>query len=204
MKEIDELHTVVKGMYKKWKTDVGAAASILSPLSSFVLHFDFSLWFMWSFMLFHFPFFFLSYMPECDYIRRPECRLQLRHRQRLEGRALEEWPQISLVNRRRARHHCQGEDALCLRQVTPPPRKPIVTVNISLFVLFWIFLFYKRWNQTTWFSYFQRRIIVHGREIRSGIVSGSAQPFNFKEHFHLTEAEVKLTGKHLTLIQLYM
>ncbi|KAK2851297.1 hypothetical protein Q5P01_007573 [Channa striata] len=34
------------------------------------------------------------------------------------------------------------------------------------------------------------RIIVHGREIISSIVPGSAQPFNFKEHFHLTEKQL--------------
>ncbi|XP_034392772.1 deoxyribonuclease I-like 1-like isoform X4 [Cyclopterus lumpus] len=33
------------------------------------------------------------------------------------------------------------------------------------------------------------RIIVHGREIISSIVPGSAQPFNFKNYFHLTEEE---------------
>lgn len=36
------------------------------------------------------------------------------------------------------------------------------------------------------------RIIVNGREIIASVVAGSAQPFNFKEKFHLTEEEVKL------------
>lgn len=39
---------------------------------------------------------------------------------------------------------------------------------------------------------FSNRIIVHGREIVSSIVPGSAQPFNFKENFHLTEEEVSM------------
>ena len=34
------------------------------------------------------------------------------------------------------------------------------------------------------------RIVVHGREILHGIVPGSAQPFNFKKAFHLSEEEV--------------
>ncbi|XP_028266634.1 deoxyribonuclease I-like 1-like [Parambassis ranga] len=40
------------------------------------------------------------------------------------------------------------------------------------------------------------RIIVHGREIISSIVPGSAQPFNFKESFHLTEAEALQVSDH--------
>ncbi|KAF3860335.1 hypothetical protein F7725_000590 [Dissostichus mawsoni] len=40
------------------------------------------------------------------------------------------------------------------------------------------------------------RIIVHGREIISGIVPGSAQPFNFKENFHLTEEEALEVSDH--------
>ncbi|XP_045913137.1 deoxyribonuclease I-like 1-like [Micropterus dolomieu] len=40
------------------------------------------------------------------------------------------------------------------------------------------------------------RIIVHGREIISCIVPGSAQPFNFKEHFHLTEEEALEVSDH--------
>lgn len=39
------------------------------------------------------------------------------------------------------------------------------------------------------------RIIVHGREIVSCIVPGSAQPFNFKETFHLSEEEVNVSGR---------
>lgn len=39
---------------------------------------------------------------------------------------------------------------------------------------------------------FSNRIIVHGRDIISSIVPGSAQPFNFKENFHLTEEEVNM------------
>ncbi|XP_060913841.1 deoxyribonuclease I-like 1-like [Labrus mixtus] len=40
------------------------------------------------------------------------------------------------------------------------------------------------------------RIIVHGREIISCIVPGSAQPFNFKENFHLTEEEALEVSDH--------
>uniref|UniRef100_A0A3Q1G2K4 Deoxyribonuclease n=1 Tax=Acanthochromis polyacanthus TaxID=80966 RepID=A0A3Q1G2K4_9TELE len=40
------------------------------------------------------------------------------------------------------------------------------------------------------------RIIVHGQEIISGVVPGSAQPFNFKENFHLTEAEALEVSDH--------
>ncbi|KAK9515961.1 hypothetical protein VZT92_026557 [Zoarces viviparus] len=40
------------------------------------------------------------------------------------------------------------------------------------------------------------RIIVHGREIISSIVPGSAQPFNFKKNFHLTEEEALAVSDH--------
>lgn len=40
------------------------------------------------------------------------------------------------------------------------------------------------------------RIIVHGREIISSIVPGSAQPFNFKENFYLTEEEALEVSDH--------
>ncbi|KAE8293364.1 Deoxyribonuclease gamma [Larimichthys crocea] len=40
------------------------------------------------------------------------------------------------------------------------------------------------------------RIIVHGREMNSCIVPGSAQPFNFKETFHLTEEEALEVSDH--------
>uniref|UniRef100_A0A665UMK0 Deoxyribonuclease n=1 Tax=Echeneis naucrates TaxID=173247 RepID=A0A665UMK0_ECHNA len=40
------------------------------------------------------------------------------------------------------------------------------------------------------------RIIVHGREIIFSIVPGSAQPFNFKESFHLTEEEALEVSDH--------
>ncbi|XP_034733387.1 deoxyribonuclease I-like 1-like isoform X3 [Etheostoma cragini] len=40
------------------------------------------------------------------------------------------------------------------------------------------------------------RIIVHGREIISSIVPGSAQPFNFKDNFHLTEEEALEVSDH--------
>ncbi|KAI3357372.1 hypothetical protein L3Q82_015804 [Scortum barcoo] len=42
------------------------------------------------------------------------------------------------------------------------------------------------------------RIIVHGREIISCIVPGSAKPFNFKENFHLTEEEALEMEQRLT------
>ncbi|XP_076027330.1 deoxyribonuclease I-like 1-like isoform X3 [Genypterus blacodes] len=40
------------------------------------------------------------------------------------------------------------------------------------------------------------RIVIHGREIMSSIVPGSAQPFNFKEKFHLTEEEALEVSDH--------
>uniref|UniRef100_A0A3Q4GFK8 Deoxyribonuclease I-like 1-like n=1 Tax=Neolamprologus brichardi TaxID=32507 RepID=A0A3Q4GFK8_NEOBR len=40
------------------------------------------------------------------------------------------------------------------------------------------------------------RIIVHGPEVVSSVVPASAQPFNFKEHFHLTEAEALEVSDH--------
>ncbi|XP_033825677.1 deoxyribonuclease I-like 1-like [Periophthalmus magnuspinnatus] len=40
------------------------------------------------------------------------------------------------------------------------------------------------------------RIIVHGREIISSIIPGSAQPFNFKDNFHLTEEEALEVSDH--------
>ncbi|XP_034028121.1 deoxyribonuclease I-like 1-like [Thalassophryne amazonica] len=40
------------------------------------------------------------------------------------------------------------------------------------------------------------RIIVHGREIISSVVPGSAQPFNFKENFRLTEEEALEVSDH--------
>uniref|UniRef100_A0A3Q3BE52 Deoxyribonuclease n=2 Tax=Kryptolebias marmoratus TaxID=37003 RepID=A0A3Q3BE52_KRYMA len=40
------------------------------------------------------------------------------------------------------------------------------------------------------------RIVVHGQEVVSGVVPGSAQPFNFKETFHLTEAEALEVSDH--------
>uniref|UniRef100_A0A8P4KP10 Deoxyribonuclease n=1 Tax=Dicentrarchus labrax TaxID=13489 RepID=A0A8P4KP10_DICLA len=40
------------------------------------------------------------------------------------------------------------------------------------------------------------RIIIHGHEIISCIVPGSAQPFNFKEDFHLTEEEALEVSDH--------
>uniref|UniRef100_H3DCF9 Deoxyribonuclease n=1 Tax=Tetraodon nigroviridis TaxID=99883 RepID=H3DCF9_TETNG len=40
------------------------------------------------------------------------------------------------------------------------------------------------------------RIIVHGREMVSCIVPGSAQAFNFKEHFRLTEDEALEVSDH--------
>uniref|UniRef100_A0A8C5HWJ9 Deoxyribonuclease n=1 Tax=Gouania willdenowi TaxID=441366 RepID=A0A8C5HWJ9_GOUWI len=42
------------------------------------------------------------------------------------------------------------------------------------------------------------RIIVHGREIISSIETGSAQPFNFKERYQLTEAEVTEFGGNIS------
>uniref|UniRef100_A0A8C7LZR2 Deoxyribonuclease n=1 Tax=Oncorhynchus mykiss TaxID=8022 RepID=A0A8C7LZR2_ONCMY len=40
------------------------------------------------------------------------------------------------------------------------------------------------------------RIVIHGREMISGIVPDSAKPFNFKEEFHLTEEEALEVSDH--------
>ncbi|XP_013862591.1 uncharacterized protein LOC106516669 [Austrofundulus limnaeus] len=40
------------------------------------------------------------------------------------------------------------------------------------------------------------RIIMYGQEILSNVVPGSAKPFNFKETFHLTEAEALEVSDH--------
>nr|XP_024662226.1 deoxyribonuclease gamma-like [Maylandia zebra] len=40
------------------------------------------------------------------------------------------------------------------------------------------------------------RIIVHGPEVVSSVVPASAQPFNFKKRFHLTEAEALEVSDH--------
>ncbi|KAG7249395.1 hypothetical protein CRUP_002094, partial [Coryphaenoides rupestris] len=40
------------------------------------------------------------------------------------------------------------------------------------------------------------RIVVHGREILHGIVPGSAQPFNFKKEFNLSEEEALEVSDH--------
>ncbi|CAL8323200.1 unnamed protein product [Merluccius merluccius] len=40
------------------------------------------------------------------------------------------------------------------------------------------------------------RIVVHGREILHGIVPDSAQPFNFKKEFHLSEGEALEVSDH--------
>ncbi|XP_068604039.1 deoxyribonuclease I-like 1-like isoform X2 [Brachionichthys hirsutus] len=40
------------------------------------------------------------------------------------------------------------------------------------------------------------RIVVHGREIVSCVIPGSAQPFNFKEKFHLTEEQALEVSDH--------
>ncbi|CAG07513.1 unnamed protein product [Tetraodon nigroviridis] len=47
------------------------------------------------------------------------------------------------------------------------------------------------------------RIIVHGREMVSCIVPGSAQAFNFKEHFRLTEDEVHMLQRVASSAQLH-
>ncbi|XP_055747225.1 deoxyribonuclease I-like 1-like [Salvelinus fontinalis] len=40
------------------------------------------------------------------------------------------------------------------------------------------------------------RIVIHGKEMMSGIVPDSAKPFNFKEEFHLTEDEALEVSDH--------
>ncbi|KAM4562577.1 deoxyribonuclease I-like 1-like [Odontesthes bonariensis] len=113
MKEIDELHTVVKGIYKKWKTD---NVMILGDLNA-----------------------------GCSYI------------------TIKGWRAVRLRSDPTFRWLIGDEQDTTVREKTHCAYD---------------------------------RIIVHGREIISSIVPGSAQPFNFKEHFQLTEAEALEVSDH--------
>ena len=75
------------------------------------------------FWCFELPFLLPFLHSECDDLRGPQRCLQLRHHQGLEGQPLEEWPHISLANRRWPRHYCPWEDTLCLRQVSEVLKK---------------------------------------------------------------------------------
>ncbi|XP_072223089.1 deoxyribonuclease I-like 1-like [Leuresthes tenuis] len=113
MKEIDELYTVVKGIYKKWKTD---NVMILGDLNA-----------------------------GCSYI------------------TIKGWRTVRLRSDPKF-HWLIGDE-----QDTTVREKTHCAYD---------------------------RIIVQGREIISSIVPGSAQPFNFKENFQLTEAEALEVSDH--------
>ncbi|XP_068996669.1 TRAF3-interacting JNK-activating modulator-like [Embiotoca jacksoni] len=113
MKEIDELYTVFKGIYKKWKTD---NVMILGDLNA-----------------------------GCSYV------------------TVKGWRAVRLRSDPKFRWLIGDEQDTTVREKTHCAYD---------------------------------RIIVHGREIISGIVPGSAQPFNFKENFHLTEAQALEVSDH--------
>uniref|UniRef100_A0A667W9E0 Deoxyribonuclease n=1 Tax=Myripristis murdjan TaxID=586833 RepID=A0A667W9E0_9TELE len=114
MKEIDELYTVFKGIYKKWKTD---NVVILGDLNA-----------------------------GCSYI------------------TIKGWRAVRLRSDPKFRWLIGDDQDTTVRVKTHCPYD---------------------------------RIVVHGREIISSIVPGSAQPFNFKEEFHLTEEEVSMLSMPL-------
>ncbi|XP_041860179.1 deoxyribonuclease I-like 1-like [Melanotaenia boesemani] len=113
MKEIDELYTVVKGIYKKWKTD---NVMILGDLNA-----------------------------GCSYI------------------TIKGWKAVRLRSDPKFRWLIGDEQDTTVREKTHCAYD---------------------------------RIIVHGQEITSSIVPGSATPFNFKEDFHLTEAQALEVSDH--------
>ncbi|XP_061592298.1 deoxyribonuclease I-like 1-like [Cololabis saira] len=113
LKEIDELYTVVKGIYKKWKTD---NVMILGDLNA-----------------------------GCSYV------------------TIKGWKAVRLRSDPRFHWLIGDEEDTTVREKTHCAYD---------------------------------RIIVHGQEMRSGIVHGSAQPFNFKEKYHLTEAEALEVSDH--------
>ncbi|XP_029912320.1 deoxyribonuclease I-like 1-like [Myripristis murdjan] len=113
MKEIDELYTVFKGIYKKWKTD---NVVILGDLNA-----------------------------GCSYI------------------TIKGWRAVRLRSDPKFRWLIGDDQDTTVRVKTHCPYD---------------------------------RIVVHGREIISSIVPGSAQPFNFKEEFHLTEEEALEVSDH--------
>ncbi|XP_033485792.1 deoxyribonuclease I-like 1-like [Epinephelus lanceolatus] len=113
MKEIDELYTVFKGIYKKWRTD---NVMILGDLNA-----------------------------GCNYI------------------TIKGWRAVRLRSDPKFRWLIGDEQDTTVREKTHCAYD---------------------------------RIIVHGREIISSIVPDSAQPFNFKESFHLTEEEALEVSDH--------
>ncbi|XP_049437980.1 deoxyribonuclease I-like 1-like [Epinephelus fuscoguttatus] len=113
MKEIDELYTVFKGIYKKWRTD---NVMILGDLNA-----------------------------GCNYV------------------TIKGWRAVRLRSDPKFRWLIGDEQDTTVREKTHCAYD---------------------------------RIIVHGREIISSIVPDSAQPFNFKESFHLTEEEALEVSDH--------
>uniref|UniRef100_A0A8C7ZXY5 Deoxyribonuclease I-like 1-like n=1 Tax=Oryzias sinensis TaxID=183150 RepID=A0A8C7ZXY5_9TELE len=113
MKEIDELHTVVKGVHQKWKTD---NVIILGDLNA-----------------------------GCTYV------------------TMKGWRSVRLKSDPKY-HWLIGDD-----QDTTVREKQHCAYD---------------------------RIIVYGREILTSIVPDSAQPFNFKKKFHLSEAEALQVSDH--------
>ncbi|XP_071399662.1 deoxyribonuclease I-like 1-like [Centroberyx affinis] len=113
MKEIDELYTVFKGIYKKWKTD---NVVILGDLNA-----------------------------GCSYI------------------TIKGWRAVRLRSDPKFRWLIGDEQDTTVREKTHCAYD---------------------------------RIVVHGREIISSIVPGSAQPFNFKQKFDLTEEEALEVSDH--------
>ncbi|KAM4610134.1 deoxyribonuclease I-like 1-like [Polymixia lowei] len=113
MKEIDELYTVFKGIYKKWRTD---NVVILGDLNA-----------------------------GCSYV------------------TIKGWRAVRLRNDPKFRWLIGDEQDTTVREKTHCAYD---------------------------------RIVVHGREIISGIVPDSAKPFNFKEKFHLSEEEALEVSDH--------
>ncbi|XP_071764886.1 deoxyribonuclease I-like 1-like [Centroberyx gerrardi] len=113
MKEIDELYTVFKGIYKKWKTD---NVVILGDLNA-----------------------------GCSYI------------------TIKGWRAVRLRSDPKFRWLIGDEQDTTVREKTHCAYD---------------------------------RIVVHGREIISSIVPGSAKPFNFKQKFDLTEEEALEVSDH--------
>lgn len=113
MKEIDELYTVFKGIYQKWKTE---NVVILGDLNA-----------------------------GCNYV------------------TIKGWKAVRLRNDPRFRWLIGDEQDTTVREKTHCAYD---------------------------------RIVVHGRELLSGIVPDSAQPFNFKEKLYLTEEEALEVSDH--------
>jgi len=69
-------------------------------------------------------------------------------------------------------------------------RGPLKPLSHILTLFFWEFWASQNTTRKMSVNFIADRIVVHGREILHGIVPGSAQPFNFKKEFHLSEEEV--------------